>query len=165
MWENVFKYKYSILYFENTQNTFEMAIQWSNTIWPVLHQDNYKDNYISVFEVIQCSCVICHFKCSRNNSDWLSMFLSFISFCALINKYNRPWHPHLILSCLHRQSIFYSYICFVNMSFLVGNWTWLPLSYFLLANPEIIFIPKFLSSGHKHGGGEIKYLKYLQFGF
>ncbi len=41
------------------------------------------------------------------------------------------------------------------MSFIVGNWTWLPLSYFLLGNPEIIFIPKFLScAGHKHGGGE-----------
>ncbi len=25
VWENVFKYKYSILYFENTQNTFEIG--------------------------------------------------------------------------------------------------------------------------------------------
>ncbi len=25
VWENVFKYKYSILYFENTQSTFEIG--------------------------------------------------------------------------------------------------------------------------------------------
>ncbi len=25
VWENVFKYKYSIFYFENTQNTFEIG--------------------------------------------------------------------------------------------------------------------------------------------
>ncbi len=41
------------------------------------------------------------------------------------------------------------------MSFIVGHWTWLPLSYFILGNPEIIFIPKYMScAGHKHGGGK-----------
>ncbi len=54
VWENVFKYKYSILYFEHTQNTFEIGHPVKLCIMKVLRpvytkNDNYKGSYISLF--------------------------------------------------------------------------------------------------------------------
>jgi len=63
VWKNLFKYKYKIRYgkmYLNTNTVFcilkihkinlKLAIQWSNTIKACLHKNNnYKDNYISVF--------------------------------------------------------------------------------------------------------------------
>ncbi len=49
VWENVFKYKYSILYFENTQHTFEIGSEVTQLRPVYTKNDNYKGKYISVF--------------------------------------------------------------------------------------------------------------------
>ncbi len=50
VWENVFKYKYSILYFENTQIHLKLPSSEVTLLRPVYTKNNnYKDNYISVF--------------------------------------------------------------------------------------------------------------------
>ncbi len=51
-----------------------------------------------------------HAKCK---SEW----------CSLLNlKYNRPWHPHLMLPSQAINFLLINF--FVNMSFLVGNGKW-----------------------------------------
>ncbi len=51
VWENVFKYKYSILYFENyTKYIWNWPSSEVTLLRPVYTKnDNYKGNYISVF--------------------------------------------------------------------------------------------------------------------